>query len=75
MGKPKGAKKGNTPSTEQSVGSHFRSEEEVEIVALNQRMMHYKRDENPFLESNSEAETLPKESINVEENKNERKQT
>ena len=46
MGKPKGAKKVNTPSTEQSVGSHFRSEEEVEIVALNQRIINYERDEN-----------------------------
>ena len=75
LGKTKGAKKGNTPSTEQSVGSHFSSEEEVEIVALNQRNMYYERDENPFLESSPEAETSPKEPINIEENENERKQT
>ena len=75
MGKKKGAKKGNTPSTEQSVGSHFSSEEEVEIVALNQRNMYYERDENPFLESSPEAESSLKEPINIKEKENERKQT
>ena len=75
MGKTKGAKKGNTPSTEKSVGSHFSSEEEVEIVALNQRDMYYERDENPFLESSPKAETSPKEPINIEKKENERKQT
>ena len=75
MGKSKGAKKGNTPSTEQSVSSRFSSEEEVETVALNQRNTYYERDENPFLESSPEAETLPKETINTKEKENERRET
>ena len=48
LGKPKGANKGNTPLTEQSVGSHI-SSEEVELVAQNPNQS-YVEDENPFLE-------------------------